>query len=116
MKKSLILFCGLFLFSCSDSPEEIRCTEDALFERMVVGGTMIYLPCFDSWAIRLDETAVDDGKMFGASYDIPEEYKEEGLRVTLSACFHNFDMELILPDPAPWGLLYVIKNFQISEE
>lgn len=114
MKYWIFFVFGLFAVSCGDSEPEVRCADDALFERQEANGEMIFLMCYDAWGIKLDETASDDWHIIGASYDIPEEYKEEGLRVTLNGCFHTFDMPLLIPDPMPWGEMYVIKNFVIT--
>ncbi len=114
----LISFC-----SCGEKEElidlkqePIECNSDALFSREEVSGIILYLPCYDSWAIKLDETNDDDQHLIAASMDVPESYQMDGLAVRLSACFYEFDLELLFPDPALWGEMYVIKNFQLDAE
>lgn len=116
MKNIVFLLFGLLIISCGDTEQELRCSADSLFEMENVSGEMMYLMCYDAWAIKLDEPNDAGDTVLGASYDIPEEFKQEGLRVSVSACFHTFDMELLFPDPVIWGQMYVIKNFQFAEE
>ncbi len=116
MKYYIMLFLSFLIISCNDNDEELRCSADSLFEMENVSGEMMYLMCYDAWAIKLDEPNDAGDTVLGASYDIPEEFKQEGLKVSTSACFHTFDMELLFPDPVIWGEMYVIKNFQFSEE
>lgn len=96
--------------------EPIECNSAALFSREDVSGIMVYLPCYDSWAIKLNETNEDDSHLIAASKDVPESYQMDSLAVRLSACFYEFDLELLFPDPAPWGEMYVIKDFQLVAE
>ena len=118
---NLALFTVLALLSlsvcfnaCSD-PETHSCDDEALFSREEATGMMVYLPCFDSWAVRLDETNVD-GHLFAVSRDIRESLHLDSTVVKIDACFYEFDMEPLLPDPALWGDMYLIKDFDISTD
>ena len=109
----LALICSsVFYSSCTDPEVPHTCDDEALFSREGAKGMMLYLPCFDSWSVKLDETN-EDGQIIAASYDISESLRVDSTRVIIDACFYEFDMELLFPDPAPWGDMYVIKDFEI---
>jgi len=102
--------------SCSEPEQELpfTCDSDALLVREDVSGTMFYLMCYDAWSVRLDETNEEGIIVYAASVDIEDDYKIEGLQVSLNACFYNFDLQLLFPDPAIWGDMYVMKDFEIT--
>ena len=109
---SLSLFCN----ACTDPEAPHTCDDEALFLREEATGMMVYLPCYDSWAVKLNETNIDGTHKIGASYDLAESLKVDSTIVKIDACFYEFDMELLLPDPAPWGDLFVIKDFEITTD
>ena len=94
----------------------IECPDEALYTISDAYGTMVYLACYDAWGVRLDDSIHTDGGTIGASLDVEEVYKVEGLRVKVNACFYEFDLPLLLADPAPWGYLYVMENMAIVED
>ncbi len=118
MKYFSSIFALVLIFGCSnpEGNEPLACDDDALFSKELATGEMFYMPCYDSWAIHMDEMTSDGGRMNAASLDIPVEFREQGLRVSFDACFYPFDLPLIIADPAPIGLSYVIKDFTISQE
>ena len=77
---------------------------------------MVYLPCYDAWAVDLEESVHADGQTIVASLDIDESFEVEGMKVQADACLFEFDLPLLLPDPAPWGYLYRMENIEIEEE
>jgi len=115
MKNFALIFLTLLIVSCTKS-EPFVCDDDALFSREAATGSMHFISCYESWSIHMDETTVDDGRMNAASLDIPSEFHIEGMRVKFDACFYQFDLPSIIPDPTPIGELYVIKDFSISQE
>jgi len=109
---------GFSIMSCSNPDEELQpfeCDDDALFSRENVTGSMFYLSCYDVWSIKLDELNAEGNHLYGASTEMPEEFKEEGLAVEFSACFYEFDLPLIFPDPSFFGETYVIRDFRIEK-
>ena len=113
----LVALCFSLLFSaCSDPEMPLNCDAEALFLREEATGRMVYLTCYDSWAVRLDETNEEGIQLIAASREISESLRVDSTRVILDACFYEFDMELLYPDPAPWGDLYVIRDFEISTD
>jgi len=108
------LFILSALFSCSKKDFVLACGDDSLFSMEEVTGEMIYLPCYDSWAVKIEQDS--QVPIIAASLDIPDYLKVEGLPVVLSGCFYDFDLPLILPDPAPWGDMYVVRDFLIEIE
>lgn len=117
MKYSIGLLSIICLLSCAKQEinmlEQLNCSEEALFRLLNTSGEMFFMPCYDTWAIRLDERDANDIWVIGASYDIPEAFQEEGLIVSFDACFLPFDMPLVLADPNPWGHLFVVDDFSI---
>lgn len=75
---------------------------------------MLYLSCYDSWSIKLEETNEEGSHLIGASLDLPSAFKIDSLPVIIDACFHEFDLELLFPDPVLFGEMYVIKDYNIS--
>lgn len=116
--KSILLIALIGIISCGDStaPDLIECPNDALHTISNAKGTMIYLTCYNAWGIELDESLIDGDRTIGASLNVDDSYQVEGLRVLIDACFYEFDLPLVLPDPAPWGYLYRMENFRIIEE
>ncbi len=115
---TVFLIMMITVSSCSDSnnSEDLICDADALFNMEDAVGSMIYLTCYDSWAIRVDQMQGDTTQLIGASLDIPESFEVDGMQVSFTACFYEFDLPLLLPDPAPWGDLYVIRDFTIVQD
>jgi len=114
-----LAFTLLSITSCSDpEPLPLTCDSESHFKKEGAVGTMLYLPCYESWSIKINEANVDgDGQaIIAASLDIPTEYHVADKKVKLDACFYDFDLPLILPDPAPWGDMYVIKDYNISTD
>lgn len=120
--KTLLIIFTIFLISCSNGSDDalpiipIECPDDALHTVDGIMGEMIYLPCYDAWGVKLLETLTNENQTIGVSLDISEEYEIEELKVQLDACFYEFDLPLILPDPAPWGSLYRMENVRIVDE
>ena len=117
--KSLVLLIILCFVSCSDNNKPIDtmiCPNDALHTIDNAPGSMIYISCYDAWGVKLDESLHADTQTIGASLEVAEEYRIEGLRVQVDACFYEFDLPLLFPDPAPWGSLYRMENFRLIEE
>jgi len=116
--KSILLIALIGIISCEDSntPDVLECPNNALHTVNNAKGTMVYLTCYEAWGVELDDTLVDDAVTIGGSLDVDEAYKIEGLRVSVDACFYEFDLPLILPDPQPWGYLFRMEDFRIIEE
>lgn len=109
---------SLLLISCNDEESlmNIQCDTDALFDRTAATGTMFYLPCYESWAIKMDEVNSEGSHLYAASLSIDESFKQDDLRVKFSGCFYPFDLPLIIPDPTIWGEMYVVQHFEIIED
>lgn len=111
-------FALLIMVSCSDKEPVVEpvftCYSEALFSRECAIGTMLFLSCYDSWSIKLDEKNADGDHLIAASLDIPESYKVNDLKAKIDACFCDFDLTLLFPDPVIWGEMYVIKDYNIS--
>ena len=117
--KSLVLLIILCFVSCSDSNEPIDtmiCPNDALHTIDNAPGSMIYISCYDAWGVLLDNAINEEERTIGASLSVPEEYHIEGLKVQLDACFYEFDLPLLFPDPGFWGTLYNMENIRLIEE
>jgi len=117
--KSVLLLFVLGIVSCSDTKDPIdamECTDDALHTINNATGSMIYMSCYEAWGVLLDDALVDEERTIGASLSVAEEYRTEGLRVQLDACFYEFDLPLQFPDPSFWGTLYNMDNFRLVEE
>ncbi len=116
---TLLLLFVLFAISCSDDEDltkVMECSGEALHTIDNAQGAMIYLSCYDAWGVLLDDALLDEDRTIGASKDIEEEYKVEGLRVQIDACFYEFDLPLLFPDPAFWGFLYNMENIEMIEQ
>jgi len=114
-----ILFAFLTLNSCTKNEQETQpfiCPQEALFQRVGATGTMLYLPCYESWSIKLEETNPEGIHLIAASLDIPTAFQIDSLEVKIEACFYEFDLELLYPDPVPWGEMYIIKDYNISSD
>jgi hypothetical protein len=121
--KLIYLKSFLFLFVLSSSSCEksndtpvLECPDAALQEISNANGAMVYLGCYDAWAVILEESIHDDGQTVLASLDIDESFEVEGMKIQVDACLYEFDLPLLLPDPAPLGYLYKMENVQIVEE
>ncbi len=121
MKAILIpILCALFsvcIISCSSSEEEIsiiECDPDALFLRDSARGSMVFVPCYDVWAIEMDETNAAGNPLYAASKEISDEFSVEGLDVIFDGCFYDFDLPLIIPDPSFFGEIYLVRDYVIE--
>ena len=108
-----ILF-ALMLFSFTSCESDSDCDEESLFRLEEATGTMVFLPCYNSWAIHIEDP--EDGTIIGASQDIAEEFQQEDLMVCADACFHKFDLPNTSIDPTSFSIIdmYVIQNFRIT--
>ena len=111
------LLCFSIVVSCS-TPEEavsmFTCEDEALFSRTEAKGTVIYLACYDAWAIVMDETNDAGDVLIAATTEMPDNFRIVGIEVVFDACFYEFDLPLLLPDPVIFGELYVIQDFEIE--
>jgi len=120
--KTLLLIITLSFISCGDNSDDlspikpIECPDGALHTLDAVMCEMIYLPCYDAWGVELLEALSNENKTIGASLDIKEEYKIAGLEVQVDACFYEFDLPLLIADPAPWGSLYRMEDIRMVGE
>jgi hypothetical protein len=95
---------------------EPTCDEDALFSRDDATGSMFFINCYQTWAVEMDELNDNGNPIYAASLDIDEDFHTEGMRVKFDACFYDFDLPLIIPDPSFFGEMYVIRDYEIEEE
>lgn len=117
--KSLALIFALSLISCSDDEvmtQVMECPDNALHTIDDATGTMVYLSCYNAWGVQLDEALPDEETTIGASLDVNESFQVEGLAVQIDACFYEFDLPLLFPDPVPWGMLYNMENIKMVGE
>ena len=105
---------ALMLFSFISCESDSVCDEESLFRLEEATGTMVFLPCYDSWAVLIEDT--QEGTVVGASLDIPEEFHERDLEVCVDACFHPFDLPITTSIPTSFleRDMYVIQNFRIE--
>lgn len=117
---SFLMLLALLFVSCEDKNDDLHatmeCPEEAHHRLSNAYGSMVYLACYDAWGVRLDDSIHDDGDTIGASLEVIEDYKVVGLRVKVDACLYEFDLPLLLADPAPWPYLYVMENMDIVVE
>ena len=117
--KSLLLILTISFISCSDDEDltqATECPDAALYTIDKANGKMVYLGCYDAWGIELDEPLENEERTIGASLEIRKEYEVDGLRVQVDACFYEFDLPLVIADPAPWGQLYRMDNIRMVGE
>ncbi len=114
---SMIGLLGLSIISsCGNQQEEmsiLTCEDDTLFSRVCAKGIVFFIPCYDAWAIKMDEKNAAGDHLIAVSKEMPDIFRIDGLEVVFDACFHEFDLILLFPDPSFFGELFIIKDFEI---
>jgi len=115
-----VLLLSILLVVCCDNNSDLNpitaCPEDALHTINNAKGHMTYLYCYEAWAVVLDESLHDDAQTIIANLFVHEDYRVDSMRVKIDACLYEFDLPLLLPDPAPWGYLYRMDNVNMNLE
>jgi len=106
----------LVMFGFISCGSDSSCDEDSLFTLERAEGNILYLPCYDSWAIRIEDT--DEGTIIAASLTIPEEFQEQDLVVCVDACFHSFDLPLrsSVPTVIAETTMFVMQNYRLEKK
>ena len=107
LKSSLLLFGLLFcLVSCSNQKEdiepvtEIPCETGCLFTKKNATGKMIFMSCFQKFAIESAHPDDETITTWGIPADLDEAYKVEGKEVTFSAVYRTNTLQLVIADPS----------------
>lgn len=111
----------LFFFSCSYqqkdevNPNQIECDLGCLFVMENVEATIIYMDCFQKYALQ---TQYPDDKsiiIYGIPEGVKEKFEEEGKEVIFTAKFHENTLEPQFPDPSfNMASLYEIELISIK--
>lgn len=108
MKKPILLLLLLMAFSftnCSDNAkedlvDEVPCEEGCLFSMKKAEGSIIFMECFQKYAIQTKYPDDETLTIYGIPESISEEYHEEGKSVTFSAAFRENTLVPQFPDPS----------------
>ena len=114
--KKLSLFCFFLfcLFACKNDDENIcdetlQCADEAcLFTIDNMQGSTLFIPCFDSWGIHVQDSIAGWSQIYVIPDDLDSSYKKEGVQVTLCGYVRDNTLPLILPDPG-FGPVYQIR-------
>jgi len=105
MKNLKVSFLLLILFSfASCQPdnqiqEEIPCEIGCLFSVKDVQGTIVYMNCFEKFAIQTPYPDDPEMIIYGVPESVPEEFQVEGKEITFSASFRENTLIPSFPDP-----------------
>ncbi len=95
-------------------PVVLECDEQAIEIVEDMTGTMLYLACYDAWAVKLDESIREDDETIIASLDVDPRFQTDKMTVNIEACLHEFDLPLLFPDPVVFGYMYKMENFNLN--
>ena len=120
LKLSLCLGLFFILFSCNskkkDSPPvALPCTGDCLFTIADADGSMVFMECFQKYAIATQDINNDSLTIWGIADIVAEEFQVEGMGVKFSAIFKENTLEPSFPDPSfDMNSLYQIQIISIE--
>ncbi|MFT6322437.1 MAG: hypothetical protein ACJAT4_003374 [Granulosicoccus sp.] len=111
----------LFLASCSDqqkeevNPNQIDCNLGCLFVMENIEGTMIYMDCFQKYAIQTQYPDDQTITIYGIPESVSEEFEEEGKQIIFTATFRENTLVPQFPDPSfNMASLYEIELISIK--
>jgi len=99
----LILF---FFSSCSDqqkeevNPDQIQCEIGCLFVMENIDATIIYMDCFQKYAIQTQYPDDQTITIYGIPESIDSKFEEAGKQVTFTAKFRENTLVPQFPDPS----------------
>ncbi len=106
MKKLMFLSLAiLFLLGCDkeDSTIElpvISCEEDCLFAVNSGPGKMIFMSCFERWAIETKHPEDAELTIYGILPDIEQQFQVDKKSVVFTASYRSNSLVPIFPDPS----------------
>ncbi|MFK7773876.1 MAG: hypothetical protein AB8F94_17125 [Saprospiraceae bacterium] len=116
-----LLLSILFLASCSNqqkediNPDEIDCELGCLFVMENSEATMIYMDCFQKYAIQAQYPDDPSITIYGIPENVKEEYEEEGKEVVFTARFRENTLVPQFPDPSfNMSSIYEIELIEIK--
>jgi len=106
MKNLLVFLPLLLLLNTGCQPEdkinegEVPCELGCLFAVKDVQGTIVYMECFERYAIKTSYPDDPEMEIYGIPENVPKEFQVEGKEVKFSASFLENTLTPIFPDPA----------------
>ncbi|MFK8005069.1 MAG: hypothetical protein AB8H03_01805 [Saprospiraceae bacterium] len=101
-----LLLTFLILSSCSQQQkeeviiDEISCEDGCLFVMENIEATMIYMDCFQKYAIQTQYPDDKSITIYGIPENVKEEFEEEGKEVIFTARFRENTLAPQFPDPS----------------
>ena len=98
----MLIMLTLALASCSDKPIEeeiIPCENECLFVMEDVNASIVFMDCFQKYAIKTHSLESDTIIIYGIPPSIGEAFQEEGKEVTFTATFRENTLTPSFPDP-----------------
>lgn len=119
---TIYLFLSIFfLASCSDeqkeevNPNPIDCDLGCLFVMENIEGTMIYMDCFQKYAIQTQYPDDQSITIYGIPESVSEAFEEEGKEIVFTAKFRENTLVPQFPDPSfNMASLYEIELIEIK--
>ncbi len=115
----LLILSILVLFSCSKQEKEdfnqIDCEIGCLFVMENIAGTMIYMDCFQKYAIQTQYPDDKSITIYGIPESVKEEFEEAGKEIIFTAKFRENTLVPQFPDPSfNMASLYEIELISIN--
>lgn len=101
-----LLFCLLCLASCSDqqkedvTPQDLICEEGCLFMMENIEASIIYMDCFQKYAIQTQYPDDKSITIYGIPSSVGSEFEEVGKEVIFTAKFRENTLVPEFPDPS----------------
>lgn len=99
-----LLLTMLFLSSCAQQEEvvleEITCEDGCLFVMENIEATMIYMDCFQKYAIQTKYPHDKSIIIYGIPESVKGEFEEEGKEIIFTARFRENTLIPQFPDPS----------------
>lgn len=116
-----LLLIFLFLSSCSKQQkeevvlDEITCEDGCLFAMEEIEATIIYMDCFQKYAIQTQYPDDKSITIYGIPESVNEEYEEEGKEIVFTARFRENTLVPQFPDPSfNMASIYEIELIEIK--
>ena len=86
--------------SIDPNVDEIVCIDECLFTMKEATGEMIYMECFQKYAIKTQYPDDETITIYGIPESVDSKYEEDGMQITFSAAFRENELVPSFPDPS----------------